>query len=101
MGENVIITNKEKFNRLEETFKKEGIDKIHILSDFDRTLTYCFVNSERRPSLISILRDEDYISDGYTKEAKELYHFYEKIEHKFFTKRRKEKVYSRVVGKTF
>lgn len=81
MSENVIITNEEKFNNLKETFKKEGVDRIHMLSDFDRTLTYCFVNGERRPSLISLLRDENYISDGYTKEAKELYNFYEKIEH--------------------
>ncbi len=78
--ENIIITNKENTERKIKQIKKEGPDKLHFLSDFDRTLTYSKVGREKVPSLISILRDKNYLDEDYSKRAKELfirYHPYE------------------------
>lgn len=54
---------------------------IHILADFDRTLTKSFSkNWDKRPSLISVLRKEWYLSEEYSKKAYELFDKYYPIE---------------------
>ncbi|MBU3942926.1 hypothetical protein KKA24_02995 [Patescibacteria group bacterium] len=77
--ENVIIVNQ---NKLEE-FKKSDINNIHVLADFDRTLTRAFVNGKKIASLISILRDENYLTPDYPKKAKTLFEKYHAIEMDF------------------
>ena len=69
--------------KFEENKKKivlEGVNKFHVLADFDRTLTKAFVNGKKFPSMISILRDNDYLGEDYSKKAKELAKYYGKIE---------------------
>ena len=39
MESNIIISDPEEFERKKTAFIKSGKDKIHILTDFDRTLT--------------------------------------------------------------
>ncbi|MCX6744611.1 MAG: hypothetical protein NTX82_03750 [Candidatus Parcubacteria bacterium] len=80
MPENVIISNPEKLDGLIKKFKEQGRNKIHILADFDRTFTSAFVNGEKIPSAISILRKENILDEEYTNRAEELfsiYHVYE------------------------
>jgi 5'-nucleotidase len=78
--ENILITNKEKFEELKKEFKKEGVEKLHVLADFDRTLTYAFVNGKKIPSLISVLRDEKYLTPDYSEKANALFDKYHAIE---------------------
>jgi len=78
--ENILIINKEGFEELKSAFKKDGAEKLHILADFDRTLTYAFVNARRIPSLISILRDEKYLTPDYPEKANALFDKYHPIE---------------------
>jgi 5'-nucleotidase len=80
MNKNIIISKKEKFNKKKEEIKKGGFKKLHILSDFDRTLTKSFVEGIKVPSLISILRDYDYLCPEYVRESKELFEKYHPIE---------------------
>jgi len=47
--ENILITNKERFEELKKEFKKDGVEKLHVLADFDRTFTYAFVNGKKSP----------------------------------------------------
>lgn len=75
-----MITNKEKFEELKKEFKKEGVEKLHVLADFDRTLTYAFVNGKKIPSLISVLRDEKYLTPDYSEKANALFDKYHAIE---------------------
>jgi 5'-nucleotidase len=77
---NVIIPNQKEFNRLKENFIKDGLSKIHILSDFDRTLTNAFVNGENIPSILSVLRDGSYLTPDYAQKAHELYNKYHSVE---------------------
>jgi len=81
--ENVIITNEKKFEELKERFKKAGVEKLHVLADFDRTLTYAFNPpkvGKKIPSLISVLRDEKYLTPDYPTKAIALFEKYHSIE---------------------
>lgn len=80
MKENIIILNLTEFEKKKEIFKKEGIKKIHIISDFDRTLTKAFVNGEKFPSIISQLYDGHHLTEDYTKKAQALRNKYYPIE---------------------
>lgn len=75
-----IIPNKSYFEDLVSKIKAWGYEKIHILADFDRTLTKCFTAWQKRWTLISVLRSEWYLSEEYTKKAYELYDYYNPIE---------------------
>jgi len=78
--ENIIISNQEKFEELKEKFKKDGVEKLHVLADFDKTLTKVFVNEKKIPSLISVLIDEKYLTPDYPEKARALYDKYSAIE---------------------
>lgn len=60
--------------------KNEGIEKLHVLSDFDRTLTLPIVNGKKIPSLISVLRDKGALTPDYAKKAITLFKHYHPIE---------------------
>jgi HAD superfamily hydrolase (TIGR01544 family) len=54
--------------------------KLHVLADFDKTLTKSFSQWKIRPSLVSLLRSEGYLSEEYTNRAYALYNHYHPIE---------------------
>lgn len=78
--ENIIIVDKQKFEKILSNIKKDWYNKLHILSDFDKTLTKEFIDWEKRPSLISILRRQNILWEEYSKKAYELFDFYNPIE---------------------
>src|SRR4030043_1048547 len=80
MPENVIIPNPEKLDDLIRKFKEQGQDKIHVLADFDRTLTKAFVKGKSFPSIISQLRDGNYLTPDYAAKAQALFDNYHPIE---------------------
>jgi len=77
---NIAIQNPKNLEKLKERFKKDGADKIHVLSDFDRTLTTAFIDGKSMPSIISILRDGNYLTPDYAPKAHALYNKYHPIE---------------------
>ncbi len=78
--ENIIISDQKKLDREMENIIHDGISNLWIISDFDRTLTKAFVNGKSRSSLLSILRDENYLTPDYSPKAQALFDFYHKIE---------------------
>ena len=78
--ENVIISNPKKLEKVKKIFIEQGMEKLHVVSDFDKTLTSCFVKGEKIPSLISILRDEKYLTPDYAEKAHALYDKYHPME---------------------
>jgi hypothetical protein len=42
--QNIIYSNEKNFSETLENFKKEGLEKLHILADFDKTLTKLVVD---------------------------------------------------------
>ena len=59
---NIIISNPKEFEDKKKKFIEEGTGKLHVLADFDRTLTKAFVDGEKKMSIISELRRKNYIS---------------------------------------
>ena len=80
MAKNIVIPNPERLEKLKKAISKDGVKKLHVLSDFDRTLTRAFADGKSVPSLISILREENYLTPDYPQKAKELYAKYHPIE---------------------
>ena len=81
MLENIIISNPSELEEIKKEFQKGGVENLHILSDFEKTLTYAFVKGEKVPSLISVLRSSgDYLGNDYAKEAQALFDKYHPIE---------------------
>jgi 7-methylguanosine nucleotidase len=78
--ENALIVNQKRVDELKEVFKKDGLLKFHVLADFDKTLTKEFVEGKEVASLISVLRDNNYLTEDYPEKAKALYAKYHPIE---------------------
>jgi len=77
---NIIISNEKKFKEIERKFQEDGLNKIHILADFDKTLTRAFVDNKEIPSIISVLRNGSYLTPDYAHKAQELYNKYHPLE---------------------
>jgi len=81
MQKTVVMSNPVKLGKLKKEIKKGGAERLHILSDFERTLTYAFVGGEKVPSILSVLRSSgDYLGDDYAKDAQTLFEKYHPIE---------------------
>lgn len=81
MNKNIVIPNLEKLERIKKAISEDGVDKLHILADFDRTLTYAFTKGGKVHSIISILRSSiDYLGEEYVKKAYALHDKYYPIE---------------------
>lgn len=79
--ENIVIPNHKKLEKLKEQISEQGAERLHILADFDRTLTHAFIKGEKVPSIISILRSSgEYLGEDYAKKALALYDKYHSIE---------------------
>jgi 5'-nucleotidase len=77
---NVLIKNKEHCQAIRQKMKAAGLAKLHVLADFDKTLTKAFVNGEEIPSIISILRAEGYLTPDYPARAHALYDKFHPLE---------------------
>jgi HAD superfamily hydrolase (TIGR01544 family) len=80
MMENVVISNPKELEKAKRTISESGAEKLHVVSDFDRTLTTAFVEGKKITSLLAILRDGNYLIPDYAKRAHELYDKYHPIE---------------------
>lgn len=77
---NMHIHNPKKTQGIIEQIQSQWQDKLHVLSDFDRTLTKCYVDGVKVSSIISLLRSENILWDDYSTQAQELYEHYYPIE---------------------
>jgi len=80
MAENIIIPNPENLEKMKKANVGDGAEKLHVLADFDKTLTRAFINGKSIVSLISILRDGSYLTPDYAAEAHALYNKYHPME---------------------
>lgn len=77
---NIIISNPRKFEYTKKNMTKKGFENLHIVADFDRTLTHAFVNEEFIPAVMAIFASENYLSKEFNKIEKELFNKYHPIE---------------------
>lgn len=78
----VIISNPEEFEEKKKAIVEGGVNKLHVLADFDRTITYgTTAEGKRTETVISQLRsDPKYLSAEYAEEAHKLFDKYHPIE---------------------
>jgi HAD superfamily hydrolase (TIGR01544 family) len=72
----IIVVNPEKINQFIKTLKEQGVKSLHVLADFDRTITKAFVNGEYVSSIISMLRKHKYLTPDYPEKAQALFEQY-------------------------
>jgi 5'-nucleotidase len=77
---NIVIPDQKKLDRIRSAMAEGGSANLHILADFERTMTKCYVKGERIPSLISILRDGNYLTKDYAAKAQALFDKFHPIE---------------------
>ena len=78
----IIISNKKKFETIKQNFIKDSLSNIHIIADFDGTLTKTNLPGEKFLSIIHLLRSKkyNYLSDDYKQKAEALFAKYHPIE---------------------
>lgn len=76
----IRISNPANLAKLKAEILADGASKMHVLSDFDRTLTSPLHNGKKVPSIVSILRDSDIMPPGYAQESHALFNKYYPLE---------------------
>lgn len=79
-NKNIVIANPEELQRKKEAIREGGAEKLHVLADFDRTLTYDTFDGRKKASLLAILREENYLTPDYPEKALALRNKYMPIE---------------------
>jgi len=92
---NVHIKNKEELNKKIEKIKRDGINSLHVIADWDRTLTKEFFEGERTCTSFEHIRKSGFLSEEYTKKSYALFDHYYPIEQsdEISAKEKNEKMY--------
>ena len=78
--ENIIIKDLKGLEEIKKAISESGAEKLHVIADFDRTLTHSFFEGQRRTSLIAVLRENNYLTEDYPEKARALFDKYHSIE---------------------
>lgn len=76
----IHIKNPELFAQKKQAIQQAGKETCYVISDFDRTLTYGTFNGKKTPSIISLLRDGNHLTEDYAEKAHQLFDHYHAIE---------------------
>jgi len=80
MANEFVIPNPQDLELKKQKIRKQGLRKLQVISDFDKTLTKAFVNGEYVLSLIAYLRNKKYLTEDYAPKAFALYEKYHPYE---------------------
>ena len=80
MSDNVIIPNQPALEKTIVAMAKDGVEKLQVLADFDRTLTKCFIDGQKIHTLIAQLNDPQLLGPIYPQKNIELFEHYHPIE---------------------
>lgn len=80
---NVLIQKPEQLERAKAAFKEGGADSIHVVADFDHTLTKTFIDGEKQPTVIAQIRHGNYLTPDYAPQAFALHEKYGKLDRDF------------------
>ncbi len=77
---NILIKDKENFEKKLRKIKSDGKDSLHVICDFDKTLTKAIVKGQRTHTSIAQIREGGYLSGEYVKKSFALYDKYHVFE---------------------
>jgi len=75
-----IISSIKNLGKIKSAIGAEGVEKLHVLSDFDRTLLKSFVDGQKSPSVIAQIRNGKFLTPDYAPRAHALFDKYHPIE---------------------
>ncbi len=75
-----IIPSPKNLKKIKTAIAADGPKNFHVLADFHQALTQAFVDGKLVLSLISILRDNNYLTPDYAGKARALFNKYHPIE---------------------
>jgi len=78
MRKNIFISNPDSLAKTIKAMRMGGAGNLHILADFDHTLTRGFYNGIKVPAIIAILRNDRYLTQNYADSAQTLADYYKK-----------------------
>lgn len=78
--QNILVRNKEKLEEKIKAIKSDGINKLHIVSDFDRTLTKYFYNDKKSCSSYILIQEGGHLKNDYPEKSRLLFDKYYPIE---------------------
>ncbi|VVB75525.1 2-hydroxy-3-keto-5-methylthiopentenyl-1-phosphatephosphatase [Candidatus Tiddalikarchaeum anstoanum] len=78
--DNVYVLDNQDLVEKIKRIKNAGADKLHIVADFDKTLTKFLINGRQIPSVISLIREGGYLTNDYPRKAYALYDKYHPVE---------------------
>jgi 5'-nucleotidase len=76
----VIIKDKKCFEKKLSKIKKGGIESLHVIADFDKTITKAKIKGQKTHTSIAQIREGNYLSEEYVKKSFELYEKYHPFE---------------------
>ncbi len=76
----IVIPNREKFEELKKKILEGGVGKLHIVADFDRTLTKSFVDGHKIQTTWATVRNRGDLGEEYIKKAHQEFDKYHPIE---------------------
>lgn len=76
----IIVSNQKELEDKIKRISKQGKNKLHVVADFDRTLTKAFVKGQKSPTAIAQIREGKYLTPDYSPRAHKLFDIYHPIE---------------------
>ncbi len=76
----IVVAHSEKLELCKQAMRTDGPNQLHVIADFDNTLTRAFVDGEKAPSIIGQLRKGNYLTPDYAAQAQALFDHYAPIE---------------------
>jgi 5'-nucleotidase len=77
---NQILCDKNKLNQILQDIKSDGLSQLHLVADFDRTLTKAKIRGDKYASVFGQIRNSDYLGQDYKIKADQLFNKYRPIE---------------------
>jgi cytosolic 5'-nucleotidase 3 len=78
--DNIIIRDKAEFERKLKVMKQDGAEEIHVVSDFDKTITKAFADGKKIMSSFALLRESGLLDPELVKKDMELFDKYYPLE---------------------
>ena len=76
----VHISDEEGFHRKVAAVQRGGPASLHVISDFDLTLSRALIGGKKVPSMFALIRAGDYLGRDYAQQAYALYDRYRPVE---------------------
>jgi len=65
MDKSIHVPNEIELKQKITKMKIDGSSKLHIISDFDRTITKAFVEGQKTPTSLAQIREGKYLTKDY------------------------------------